>query len=67
MPNKNRTTINEKRPVAKPVNAVNNDHHKTIRIKTAVAQYDLPTYPMEFQTMHRLMQMMQAPIRIAHC
>src|SRR6476620_1240437 len=45
IPNRKRTTIKEISPVVIPVNAVNKDHHNTIRIKTAFCPIRSPKMP----------------------
>jgi len=44
-PNKKRMVINVNSPVVAPVNAVNKDHHKTMRIKTARCPMRSPNMP----------------------
>src|SRR4051794_26311009 len=44
-PNKNRINSSDKSPFAKPVNAVNKDHHNTIRINRALGPIRSPQTP----------------------
>ena len=45
IPNRNRTTIREIRPLTSPVTAVKSDHQRTIRINTFLGPIRSPTIP----------------------
>ena len=45
IPNKKRTMIRDASPVVNPVKTVNNDHHNTMRIKTARCPIRSPNMP----------------------